>query len=214
MTSTPLLALMTIAQALVTSGPNTSRSDLPKAMSGSSPAPEQVERVIVDFTGEHPQRWAIVNDGVMGGRSNSNIEETDQRTAVFSGFLSLENNGGFASTRAALGSKVLEGFDGVVLRVRGDGRTYQLRFRMDGRFDGVAYQAEFTTESGEWTEVDLPFEAFQPSFRGFVPRRVPGLDPPRIRQMGILIGDKIEGPFSLELEWVKAYRRAETDEPA
>jgi hypothetical protein len=32
--------------------------------------------------------------------------------------------------------------------------------------------------------------------------------------MGILIGDKIEGPFSLELEWVKAYRRAETDEPA
>jgi monofunctional biosynthetic peptidoglycan transglycosylase len=85
---------------------------------------------------------------------------------------------------------------------------------MDGRFDGVAYQAEFTTESGEWTEVDLPFEAFQPSFRGFVPRRVPGLDPPRIRQMGILIGDKIEGPFSLELEWVKAYRRAETDEPA
>ena len=182
----PLLATVAIAQALVTS-----------------------ERVIVDFTGDDPVRWAIVNDGVMGGRSISRIAVTEENTAVFSGVLSLANNGGFASTRAGLRAGALSDFDGVVLRVKGDGRTYQLRFRMDGGFDGVAYQAEFATEGGQWTEVTLPFQAFRPTFRGYIPRRVTRLDPPRIRQMGILIGDKIEGPFSLEVDSVKAYRRAE-----
>jgi hypothetical protein len=163
-------------------------------------------KVIVDFTEKDAVRWSIVNDGVMGGRSTSRIEVTDRNTALFTGFVSLENNGGFASTRAALQSNALSGFDGVTVRMKGDGRGYQLRFRMDGGGDGVAYQMEFETDPGEWTEIDLPFEGFQPTFRGFVPRGAGPLDSARIRQMGILIGDKKEGSFTLEVDWVKAYR--------
>jgi monofunctional biosynthetic peptidoglycan transglycosylase len=76
---------------------------------------------------------------------------------------------------------------------------------LDGSFDGVSYAAEFETTTGEWTEVELPFERFQPTFRGRVPRGAGPLDPARIRQMGILIGDMKEGSFRLEMAWIKAY---------
>jgi len=163
-------------------------------------------RVVVDFTEGEGILWSIVNDGVMGGRSTSKISLTDERTALFMGFVSLENNGGFASTRAAFQSLDLSAYEGVTLRVKGDGRRYQLRFRQDGGVDGVAYGVEFKTTPGEWTEIDLPFETFQATFRGYVPRGSGPLDPARIRQMGILIGDEKEGPFALEIDWVRAYR--------
>jgi hypothetical protein len=204
-----LLALVTVAQAAVASGPNCARAEPGEVLSRSCGAQEETMHFVVDFTEDDPVRWSIVNDGVMGGRSSSSIDVTEQHTALFTGFLSLENNGGFASTRAALESNSLSGFDGVTIRLKGDGRRYQLRFRMDGGFDGVAYQMEFETESGEWMEIDLPFEAFQPTFRGFVPPRAAPLDASRIRQMGILIGDKNQGPFALEVDWVKAYRVAD-----
>ena len=117
-------------------------------------------RVVVDFTEGEGIRWSIVNDGVMGGRSTSKLSLTDQKTALFTGFVSLENNGGFASSRAGFVSLDLSAYGGVTLRVRGDGRRYQLRFRQDGAFDGVAYGVEFKTTLGEWIEVNLPFETF------------------------------------------------------
>ena len=169
-------------------------------------AQEQEMRVVVDFTEGEGIRWSIVNDGVMGGRSTSKLSLTDQKTALFTGFVSLENNGGFASSRAGFVSLDLSAYGGVTLRVRGDGRRYQLRFRQDGAFDGVAYGVEFKTTLGEWIEVNLPFETFQATFRGYVPRGSGPLDPTNIRQLGILIGDEKEGPFALEIDWVKAYR--------
>jgi monofunctional biosynthetic peptidoglycan transglycosylase len=162
-------------------------------------------KVIVDFAEPDDVRWTLVNDGVMGGLSTSDLTLSEEATVLFTGYVSLENNGGFASTRARFESMDLSPYRGVRLRVRGDGRRYQLRFRTDGSLDGVAYRAEFDTPPGEWTEIDLPFTAFQPTFRGYVPRGAGPMDPGRIRQMGFLIGDKKEGPFRLEIAWVKAY---------
>ena len=162
-------------------------------------------RLITDFKESDGVRWSIINDGVMGGRSTSNLDLPESGTVLFTGFLSLENNGGFASVRRSLPAMDLSAFQGMVLRVRGDGRVYQLRIRTDTSFDGVAYQREFETTPGEWSEVKLPFRDFQPTFRGRIPRGVGPLDPGRIRQMGFLIGDKKEGPFELEIAWIKAY---------
>ena len=171
-------------------------------------AQEQEMKVIVDFADLGSIPWTIVNDDVMGGRSTSDLTLTEEGTVFFKGFVSLENNGGFASTRAAFQSLDLSVFSGVSLRVRGDGRRYQIRFRTDGDFDGVAYMAEFDTPIGEWTDISIPFDAFQPTIRGYRPRGVGPLDLARIRQMGFLIGDKRDGPFSLEIAWVKAYKES------
>ena len=43
--------------------------------------------------------WKVVDDVVMGGRSNGNFELNKNGYGVFSGNVSLENNGGFSSLR-------------------------------------------------------------------------------------------------------------------
>ncbi len=170
----------------------------------SASAQEPTMKVLIDFGSPQVGNWTIVNDGVMGGRSASNLELTDAGTATFSGYLSLDNNGGFASTRATFDQLDLTGFAGIALRVKGDGRSYQLRIRTNGGFDGVAYSSEFATDAGEWTEVFLSFSEFRPTFRGRVPRGVGPLDLSSIRQIGFLIGDKVEAPFQLEIAWIGA----------
>ena len=45
------------------------------------------------------KNWNIVNDDVMGGISRSSLSMNDENNLIFSGYLSLENNGGFASSR-------------------------------------------------------------------------------------------------------------------
>ena len=60
---------------------------------------------------------------------------------VFRGVVSLENGGGFASVRSEPQDHDLSTFDGLVLKVRGDGKRYRFRLRTSRAFDGVSYQA-------------------------------------------------------------------------
>jgi hypothetical protein len=167
----------------------------------ASQQPDSV--VVVDFSSSAAD-WFVVNDGVMGGLSSSAMEITSDGTGVFAGRLSLENNGGFASVRTVPASGDLSAFVGLAVRVRGDGRRYQLRLHTDSGFDGLAYRAEFDTEPGKWITVVLPFDPFQPTFLGYVPSNAPPLDPGAIRQLGLLIGDKREGAFRLEIQRIIA----------
>ena len=125
---------------------------------------------------------------------------------VFSGTLSLENNGGFSSVRTESGAFNFTGAEGIALRVKGDGRIYQLRLSTDARHRGsiVSYQRKFETKEGEWMEVKVPFSEMKPSWRG---RMLSGhvLDFAKVSQLGILIGDKKEGDFRLEVDWLKTF---------
>ncbi len=147
--------------------------------------------------------WVIVNDGVMGGLSSSGFADSGSGYATFSGTLSLDNNGGFASVRGLVPGGAMEGHGALKLRVRGDGRVYQVRLRTDRRFDGIAYKAEFATTAGEWSTIIVPFSEFEATWRGRTPRGAPPLDPADVQQIGLLIGDKIEGPFRLDVEWIR-----------
>lgn len=167
--------------------------------------------LVLGFGAGDRTEWAAIHDTVMGGVSDGGIVRTDRGTGIFSGTLSLEHGGGFASVRAALGARDLAAYDGLAVRVRGDGRTYQLRLRTDDDFDGVAHRAEFATAPGEWTEVRLPFDSFVPTFRGRVLEDVPPLDPARVRALSFMVADRRAGPFSLEIEWVRGWRK---DTPA
>jgi monofunctional biosynthetic peptidoglycan transglycosylase len=167
---------------------------------------------LIDFSKQGVvENWRVVNDGVMGGLSMSQIEATSSGTAVFKGHLSLENNGGFASVRTLLDGVDLSDQDGITLRARGDGRTYQIRFRTDRRFDGVTYRATFVTKPDQWTIVRVPFTDFEPTFRGRLLRGVEPLDTARLQQLAFMVADKKEGPFRLEIEWVKPFVREDPD---
>ena len=181
---------------------------LPALLYLFTPAPEvavdQSRFVTVFDFRQSAEPWRSINDGVMGGLSSSAMTR-QEGGALFEGVVSLENNGGFASVRSRPEEHDLSAFDGIALRVRGDGKTYSVRLRTSAAFDGVSYQTTAETVAGEWTELRLPFSAFRPVFRG---RQVPGhpeLDPARIKTFGLLIADKQEGPFRLGLEWIRAY---------
>ena len=160
-------------------------------------------RLVIDFLDPaQTLRWTPVNDRVMGGVSTSQATATAEGMD-FSGVVSLENNGGFASIRALPGEYGLAGAIALVLRVRGDGRAYKFGILTDDAFDGVQYQARFATQAGEWRDIRLPIHEFQPTFRGRTVQ-APTLDPARIRVFGLLISDRQAGPFRLVVESIKA----------
>lgn len=162
-----------------------------------------VEKLIVDFKSkERALNWQIVNDDVMGGVSTSRFAVTNG-VGQFRGNLSLENNGGFASVRADGAISDLTGNDAMVVRVKGDGRNYQLRVRTatGGRAD---YQTEFQTVKGQWQEHRLPFAGFVPTWRGRLLTGVPPIDPARVQSIGFFLADNQPGAFELEIQWVKA----------
>lgn len=163
-------------------------------------------QMVIDFSQPEARvSWQIVNDGVMGGISRSEMVFTEHGSGLFQGVLSLENNGGFASARQSGTSIDLSGYNGLQLQVSGDGRSYQLRLKTDNRFDGVSYRYRFTTEQGKQITVSAPFADFEPVFRGrVVPDALP-LDPAKIEQIGFLIADQKAGPFRLEIEWIQTF---------
>lgn len=67
----------------------------------------------------------------------------------FQGQTSLANNGGFASLRCKnLASPLdLSEFDGIKLRVCGDGQRYKLILRSDEGWDSVGYVLSFETNA-------------------------------------------------------------------
>jgi monofunctional biosynthetic peptidoglycan transglycosylase len=157
--------------------------------------------------GTQGREWLSVNDDVMGGISRGRHRITENGTLEFSGYLSLANNGGFASIRSAAGDLGLAGYEGIALRVRGDGRSYHVNLHTTARVTPGSWRAQFDTAAGNWTEIRIPFRSFRWTMFG---RPVPArqLDPGRAVSLGFTIADKKEGEFRLEVEWVTAYRGA------
>lgn len=176
----------------------------PIALAASEDSRER-EQMIFNF--DNPQDvdpWAAVNDNVMGGISDGRVRVTDRSTLEFFGSISLEKNGGFASIRSRRADMDLSNFDGLLVRVRGDGKRYDFNLRTNVRIMAGSYRVKFETNADAWQEIYLPFADFEPTSFGRVRNDLPALDPSKIRSFGFLISDKQVGPFSLEVEWIKA----------
>ena len=165
-------------------------------------------KIVTDFTEEQNKalKWRIVNDGVMGGLSRGKVLFSDKGSMLFSGTLSLENNGGFSSVRSDDLDLDLADYEGLAIRVRGDGRTYQLRLSTDESYRSgeVGFKAEFPTTKGKWRQVRVPFRDLVGSWRGRLLKDLK-FDPAKIKRVTLLLGDKRPGPFKLEVDWIRAY---------
>jgi NADH dehydrogenase [ubiquinone] 1 alpha subcomplex assembly factor 1 len=163
---------------------------------------------VAEFTPDESTKleWGVVDDGVMGGLSQGKREIGKDGILRFFGTLSLENKGGFSSLRTANVNLDLGGAEGLILRVKGDGRTYQLRLSTDAEYRGreMSFQAGFTAAKGDWTEVKVPFSGFLGSWRGI---ELPdtAFNPSKIRRLGLQLADKKEGHFELQVDWIRAY---------
>ena len=165
----------------------------------------QAEQELVRIGAESPISWQPINDGVMGGVSSSSAQLTASGTLVFSGTVSLENNGGFASIRSSGAAGAGPAARGITLTVGGDGKRYKLNLRTSEAFDSVQYQAAFATRAGDWETIRIPFGEFRPVFRGRAVTDAPPLDPKHIVSVGFLISDRQAGPFRLEIRTIDTY---------
>jgi Complex I intermediate-associated protein 30 (CIA30) len=184
-----------------TNAPETPRS------SAQAVEPEGRNVVLVDLDDAgQVARWTTVNDPVMGGMSTSRITFGDGGL-VFSGNISLENNGGFASAsspedpdigRRATGAKSLR------VHARGDGKTYLLKVGTAGQ--SWSYIQRFPTEAAVQRIYDLPIEGFQSVGMRLdpAPNAPQTLDPSSISQVSVYILDKQQGPFELTVSAIDA----------
>ena len=169
------------------------------------------ETMITDFSNNEriQMNWRITDDSVMGGRSQGLFEITEQGVMEFKGILSLENNGGFSSIRSGEVNLDLSNSTGISLRVKGDGRTYQMRLGTDARYISwdVSFSAKFQTKRDSWVNLRIPFDTFKAGFRGRSLGDI-AFDPSKISRLGILLGDKKPGSFRLEIDSISTYDNA------
>jgi monofunctional biosynthetic peptidoglycan transglycosylase len=154
---------------------------------------------LLDFTNPRVinELW-IVNDGVMGGVSQSRISY-DTEGAIFEGIVSLENGGGFASLRSPI--LIPEETTTLDVTMRGDEKNYKLVLRTDSSPRSPLYQADFSA-TRLWKSHRFVPSDFKASFRG---RSVdaPELVFSHVREIGILIANQQAGTFRIQLKSIQ-----------
>jgi NADH dehydrogenase [ubiquinone] 1 alpha subcomplex assembly factor 1 len=175
----------------------TGKPDNVKSFDDMEPLP-----LIFDFTeNDIHEKWIVVNDNVMGGRSKGGFEFKNEKL-IFSGSTNT-NGGGFSSIRTVPIDFSFKDKTGLHIRYKGDGRTYKLGVRMEGK--SVSYRANFDSGNG-WQEEKIPFDNMDVSWRG---RPLSKAEHPlltsKIRSIEFMIYDKQDGPFKLQVDWIKSY---------
>lgn len=149
---------------------------------------------------EHFRQFRLIHDTVMGGRSAGQVDFTEDRQGlVFSGNLSLENNGGFASAEFTLARPLaVTTLSSLYIDALGDGRSYQIRLKTPYIPNGVAYVASFDTVTKR-EHYYIPLSAFYGQYRGQRVSNLPKLDLAHVSQLSVMLADKQPGPFSIVL---------------
>lgn len=155
---------------------------------------------LFDFNGGSSlSNWYVVDDVVMGGRSDGRFELNNDGHGVFCGEVSLANNGGFSSVRYRFDKKDINGIQYCKIRLKGDGKRYQFRVKNDAR-DAHVYIHYFET-SGSWEVISIPLAEMHPSYRGRWLRR-PNYTAQELSEIAFLIGNKQNEFFCLQLDWI------------
>jgi len=156
--------------------------------------------VVYDFTTQAAvANWLVQNDTVMGGVSESSSTWVNKQL-VFSGNLSLENNGGFVSCFGPVDEKLpslMRGSTAIRLRATGDGKTYLFQLRSN---DGTNYVQRFTSTAQKDQVYVLPLSDFTSvDWRLSEIADAPAIETSNIYQMGIYLVDKQTGPFRIAI---------------
>jgi hypothetical protein len=178
-----------------------STADVVSSVSSSVPTTTSQASLFTFTSPDSATDWSVVNDTVMGGVSSGQLV-VDNGALVFSGELSLDNNGGFASVRSpAIEPRVAavwSGRSGPQIVVEGDGRTWTVEVRTDDVAGG--WIASLPTSPDSITTATVPWTSFEPVTRFLDPREVDEpLDVRRIVSVAFYLVDGIEAPFRLGL---------------
>jgi hypothetical protein len=185
--------------------PEPSGSPATSPSSSATPDPQACRR-LTDFDADDTGQWFIVNDGVMGGRSDGGGFIADSRLR-FEGTV-VTDGGGFTSARLGLDGDELVDTARLEMRVRPDGRTYGITLDDAAASGGlfVSHRADLDigpVDSDGWAMATVEYDRTVPSVFGQLVD-APPFDPAAARELGIIIADGIDGDFALDIDWIDA----------
>lgn len=158
-------------------------------------------QMVYDFSKKSDAKyWVIVDDVVMGGRSNGSFYINKDGHGVFEGSVSTENYGGFSSVRYRSTKTLVNNYSAVILRVKGDGKNYQFRLKANTG-DYFSYITTFET-TGKWQEIAISLKDLYPSYRGRELSQ-PNFSSPFFEEITFLIGNKKNEQFRLEIDKIE-----------
>ncbi|NJM79801.1 MAG: CIA30 family protein [Flavobacterium sp.] len=157
--------------------------------------------LLFDFTkNTNPKEWKIIDDVVMGGKSNGTFMIDKDGNGVFSGEVSLENNGGFSSVRYQCNPVKVTKDSKVHIRLKGDGKDYQFRIKNILK----AYYSYTTTfkTTGDWQTISIKLTDLYPTFRG-QKLDLPNFSSDSFKEIVFLIANKKSESFQLVLDQIE-----------
>ena len=146
--------------------------------------------------------WFIVNDGVMGGRSEAR-GAIDASVLVWTGTI-VTAGGGFSSIRGPVDGEMV-GATELTMRIRTDGRAYELLAddALPGREGRVTHYNPIDAVGGDWEEVTVPLTAMEARIFGNPVTDDP-FAPDLATQIGVILADGTDGDFAFEIDWIDA----------
>lgn len=177
------------------------------------------DKILFDFTkptDEIKEIWGALDDIVMGGISESSLKLIPDG-GLFSGYVSTANSGGFVSVRTRNFEPALDlsEYQGIELRVKGDGKRYKFIIRCNDGWDSVGYCYSFDTVYNIPITIRIPFAELIPVFRAKTLKDGKPFNSSQVFSLQLMLS-KFEydgalnpkfqpGLFQLEIESIKAY---------
>ena len=167
----------------------------------------------------HTLTWYRLDDGVMGGRSETLHSSTDAGDELhFSGQINTQG-GGFCSIRSPIDGGLPA--DTVAIRVCyiGDGKTYKVLFS-DGKPSrrSLSWQADLPTKAGVEETATIRLDELIPSLQGSRAKSDTKIDATKVEELGFTLSLKLSSgesnpvetfgtgvfPFSLKIRSIDA----------
>lgn len=158
----------------------------------------------INFGGDHAANdWFIVNDGVMGGKSQSELSSTEE-SLLFQGIVSLENNGGFASIRSPYATFDLSSYKSVTIRYKSSGQDMGFVLAPHRVWYYPKYKAILKQTDNEWQSSSFNLLDFEEYRIGRLTGEMASADILKtIIRLGFITDNKKTGPFQFEIDFIR-----------
>ncbi|KAL7889235.1 hypothetical protein AOLI_G00014930 [Acnodon oligacanthus] len=178
-------------------------------------------------------QWVVSSDREIGGRSEaylklgrnnttcmlygtlSSVPPRDGETR-YSGYCTLRSKQPLSSFNRKRHFD-WSSFNTLVLRIRGDGRPWMVNISAETFFshqrDDIYSYFLYTRGGPYWQDIKIPFSKFFLSSRGRIQDDQHALWLDKVNTIGFTLGDKADGPFQLEIDFIALCNdRAHTEE--
>ncbi|MBU1014100.1 MAG: CIA30 family protein [Bacteroidetes bacterium] len=149
------------------------------------------------------KNWVVVNDGVMGGKSESTVQLLSN-SILFKGNISLRNNGGFASLRNEGDKLDITQYKTVTIKFKTNtNRKFSFRLSNSDWFYKPFFKHEFGSSTPDWETATLPLTDFKEfTIEGETGNKLTSVNMKKEMRIGIILYDKQEGSFEIEIDYI------------